>query len=289
VVACYLQQVQLESRADGIGASRVKEASSAISCYYWLHGLESPTTSITCGFVREVTRRILQGTQSNRAPISLDEMKTILDLYAHSNVHLMDRMHATVLLLMFAGCLRFDEAANISVDEAFMKFYDTHVCIFIPKSKTDQTMVGAWVPIARVGGQYCPVGNLELLLRQGLYLTSVGPAVDAGPLSRQVRFAGNKHVLKQVTSSVDDPIFALSYTRLLQRCKEFCVTAGIDNNITLHSFRMGAATQAYNNGVELSYIRSFGRWKSLSCPILYSRQNLDAYLHVNRALGLKSD
>jgi hypothetical protein len=192
------------------------------------------------------------------------------------------------MLLMFAGCLRFDDAAEICVAEELMQFNETHASLFIQRSKTDTYMVGAWVPIARVGGPYCPVANLECLLAKGKYVTKVAPFVDAGPLLRPVIYYQNKHVLKQLTSPVTSPIFALSYTRLLERCKEFCDVAGIPSNVTLHSFRIGAATQAYNNGVEMSFIKTFGRWKSTSCPVLYSRQSLDAYLHVNRALGLRA-
>jgi hypothetical protein len=53
-------------------------------------------------------------------------------------------------------------------------FFPTHMELFLKKSKTDQYREGRWVLIFRVGGQYCLVALVELLLKVGRY-AKLGP------------------------------------------------------------------------------------------------------------------
>ena len=52
-------------------------------------------------------------------------MRLLLDAFGNKHSSLiMDIMHVTALLLMFAGCLRFDDMAEVSVHQDLMTFYE---------------------------------------------------------------------------------------------------------------------------------------------------------------------
>ncbi len=80
------------------------------------------------------------------------------------------------------------------------------------------------------------------------------------------------------------PVFSLSDTTMGEHLKDMCAQAGITAKLTLHSFRIGAASEAESKGVERQFIKRLGRWQSDAMPALYSRQTLDSYLHVARSL-----
>jgi hypothetical protein len=65
-----------------------------------------------------------------------------------------------------------------------------------------------------------------------------------------------------------------------------CARVGIERIITLHSFRIGAATTAADAGVPVRLIRHMGGWASDAMPLLYSRSTLHGLLHVARSLHL---
>jgi hypothetical protein len=284
-VAMWLMRVSLESHADQIGPSRVLGASAAIACFHWFHGQPSPTQHPLCDLVRELSRRKLHGKQLERDPIEAADMRKLIDQFAAPSANLRDLMHVTMFALMYSAFLRFDDASQICVHHEMMRFNTDHVQIFIPKSKTDQYMEGAWVVVAKTSGKYCAVSLLQRLLREGHYnLVPAHDGVDVGPLLRAL--APGSLRLKQTTGTLLDPIPALSYTTLLKHCKEMCVAAGIQKTIGLHSFRIGGATAAAAAGVPDRIFKRHGRWKTDSAKDLYVRETLDSALVVSQALAL---
>ena len=61
-------------------------------------------------------------------------------------------------LLSFAGFLRYNELSSLRCKD--ITIHDSHIDIFIYKSKTDQYRDGNNVVIARWSKVTCPVGNL---------------------------------------------------------------------------------------------------------------------------------
>ena len=288
LVALYLLKVSLEAYADNVGPARVLEASAAIACQYSLLGLAAPTDHPLCAVVREASMRKLKADPQQRDALSADDVRMLVDMFCGPTAKLGDRMIATVVLVMYAACLRFDEAAELCVDVATMVFNDGYALLFVPRSKTDQRMDGIWVPIMATGSPYCPVARLRELLLVGGYVTEPSAdGMDCGPLLRAVKADGRGgHVLKQLTGTVAKPVRSLSLTRFNERCKQLCSAAGIDKHITAHSCRIGAATEAAQNGASTHLVKVLGRWKSDSMPVHYSKATLSSLAHVARYLNL---
>jgi cleavage and polyadenylation specificity factor subunit 1 len=289
LVAMYLQRLLILSQEDGIGPSRVLTASDAIQSHFFFMGASSPTAHPLCTVVRDGAQRALQATPLLRDAVTAADMRTLVDVFLVDNAPLSNYMHVTVFLLMYTCGLRFEQMVEVLVDSTFLKFFPDCVLIFITKSKTDQHMAGRWVACPVLGGRYCPVFHLKELLRRGGYVSQpTNPGQDCGPLLRRVHKRGPIEVLQQVTSSLSHPIPALSYTRLLERCKLLCAQARISRHITLHSFRIGAATEAAGSGADTTMIRLFGGWASDAMPCLYVRNTFRQALNTARLLGLQS-
>jgi cleavage and polyadenylation specificity factor subunit 1 len=289
VVAMYLHRLLLLSQEDGIGPSRVTNASDAIHSHYFFMGTPSPTDHPLCTVVRDGAQRSLHATPILREAVTAADIRALVDMFLVESAPLSDYMHVTVFLIMYACGLRFEQMVEVLVDSAFLKFYPECALLFIAKSKTDQRMLGRWVACPALGGRYCPVFHLKELLRKGGFVTTpANPGQDCGPLLRRVYRQGQSQILQQVTSSLAHPIPALSYTRLLERCKELCAQAGITRHITLHSFRIGASTEAAEAGATTTMIRLFGGWASDAMPCLYVRNTFRQTMHTARLLGLQS-
>lgn len=285
LVALYLTRIGLESRRDGVGPARVLGASAAIACMHYLHGKPSPTASPLCDVVREANRRTLVPSPLQRDPVTADDIRRLIDAYAGPTAVLRDLMHVTVFTLMYTGFLRYDDAARISVHQDLLRVHDSHVEIFLGGSKVDKYFQGSWVVVAASGSAYCPVRLLRRLLRDGQYITCPRSVdEDVGPLLRPVGPGGT--ALKQVVGSVSDPIRALGRSALQERCHQMCAGAGISKSITLHSFRIGGATDAAAAGVPDRLFKKHGRWATESAKDRYVREQLEERLHVSRALAL---
>jgi hypothetical protein len=166
VVAMYLLSLKEASSNEGIGPSRVLAASAAIGCMHGLNGIPSPTLHPLCEVVREAASRTLGKPVIARQPMSTGDVHELVYKFGGPNASLPDLMHCTVITLMFAGFLRFNDAASISVHKDLLCIEEDHMKIFIRKSKRDQYMQGAWVHIAKVGGSSCPVSLVERLLKK---------------------------------------------------------------------------------------------------------------------------
>lgn len=285
LVALYLTRVGLESRRDGVGPARVMGASAAISCMHYLHGKPSPTASPLCDVVREVHRRTLAASPLVRDPVDANDVRALVDAHAGPSAALREVMHVTVFALMYAGFLRYDDAARISVHRDLLKVHDSHVEFFLGGSKVDKYYAGSWVVVAASGSNYCPVRLLRRLLAMGQYVTTPrSDDEDVGPLLRAVGPGGTS--LRQLVGTVSNPIRALSRTALLESCQQMCEAAGIRKAISLHSFRIGGATDAAAAGVPDRLFKKHGRWATESAKDRYVREQLDERLQVSRALAL---
>ena len=94
--------------------------------------------------------------------ITSDILKTILrKQYQIDNLQKL--RICCLLLLGYAGCLRFNELAQIRASN--LKFSNSHLEILIESSKTDIYRQGHTVVIARTNNDTCPVVMCENIIK----------------------------------------------------------------------------------------------------------------------------
>ena len=131
------------------------------------------------------------------------------------------------------------------------------VCIKIKQSKTDPFRKGINLFVRKTNSSLCPVSAvLNYLCTRGM---------EAGPL---FRFSDGKVLTRQ---------------HFVTAVKAGLDKAGIDSSkYSGHSFRVGAATTAAQNGMEDSIIKTLGRWESLAYLwyVKIPRRQLAGYLNI---------
>lgn len=279
-VALYFAYLIESCAADNVGPQRVKEASAAISHFFSVANLPSPTELPACSRLYKAAEHILiTGSKLDRAPLTPADVRKVLEFHLTGSCSLRTRMHLTIFLLMFVGLLRVSDAQNILVHDDFLRFIPAAgsaeasglegrtaagVLIYISHSKTDQAWHGKWIAIGATGGQFCPVRLLQTLLHAGCYVRAHATE-DCGPLLRQVTRSQARHgeALKQITSPMHTPIAPLGAAAFRASIRAFAAMAGLDKQFNLHSLRIGGTTTAaLDPSIPAETIRQLGRWKS---------------------------
>ena len=276
VASLFLQLTFEDARTRGIGPQAVEKASAAISALHELVGAQSPCVGTQCDSVREVARRTLVGTRLDREPATADDIRLLVDTHLVEGVSLDTRMMVTCAALCFAGLLRYSDLARVMVHYDLMRFYGDRVELYLFASKTDQHWRGAFVPIGRVGGKYCPVHLLEELLRAGNYTqrpatresvaadgtVCVEEVEDVGPLLRAVSAVNGGQRLRRQAVVLPELIEPIAYGTFSRKLKHLFKEAGVTKQIGTHSLRSGGASEAVANGADRAVVQKTGRWRS---------------------------
>jgi integrase len=177
-----------------------------------------------------------------------------------------------MIIVAYCGFLRYNELSQLTCND--ISFFDKHVKIIIPKSKTDQYRQGNEILLAKLSSIACPVKALTK------YIHSAGIVLSSDLfLFRPLYKTKSAYSLK----SSNRP---LSYTRtkevLLSRLKE---VAPIGLDFGLHSLRASGATAAAAAGVNDRCWKRHGRWRSNAVEG-YVQDSLKKRLEVTQKLGL---
>lgn len=97
--------------------------------------------------------------------IATEHLIQLCDMYVSSTDIIVLR-DLTMILLSYAGFLRFDELSDLRASD--VSFKDSHVVLSIRKSKTDIYREGKHVYIARGVTSACPVSMLERYVAQAV-------------------------------------------------------------------------------------------------------------------------
>jgi hypothetical protein len=230
-----------------LGPSGMAKAGAAVSWYCDLQNVPSVTRCPLAQRVLAGAKRLLVTAKPcERQPVTAEDLRLLVCKYvegpkiAGRPLHSPDVMMVVAFVLMFAGFMRYDEAASILVHEECMVFGTDggpgFVELFVPKSKTDQTWQGSVLRIEGTGGQLCPVGLLRVLLELGGYVRTAGPEEDCGPLLRATAADGSngRHMLVQVTAPLSSPIPALSCRHVSTALQNLLASVGVQGDATLH-------------------------------------------------------
>ena len=142
-----------------------------ISAFYgirWGHviaGIPSPTSIPFVQLAFEGCQRLCQnekkGPKDPKDPISTDLLKLFFEKLIGTN-NLKDLRFLNLCFLGFAGFFRIEELLLTQIKN--VKILDTHVEIFLEKSKCDQHRDGEIVYISKIDSKYCPVNLLLYFL-----------------------------------------------------------------------------------------------------------------------------
>ena len=106
------------------------------------------------------SHRILGKPTVKKEPVTPEMLKALVKASLTGKCPSLSDIGMVALCLTgYAGFLRFSELSSIKASD--VKFFPSHVSIFLESSKTDQFRQGAWIVIARSGQPTCPVKALE--------------------------------------------------------------------------------------------------------------------------------
>lgn len=200
--------------------------------------------------IRGIKRTQGEAAVRPRLPITPSVLRSIKTSLAAKALDYNNRLYWAAMCLAFFGFLRcreftvpegqgFDATVHLAVNDIAVDagVYPAGISVRIKASKTDPFRQGVTLYLGKTGVDLCPVAAMvDYLSVRG---SSPGPLFqfrDGSALHRQ-----------QLVLTVRSALAGQGFD-VLQYCG--------------HSFRIGAATTAAQNGIEDSVIKTLGRWES---------------------------
>ena len=269
-IALYLISLLQQGKSSHVIGSTLY----AIKWAHEMNGLSDPTRSFSRNLL-ECAHRIAKPKRKPKEPLMPSHLHAIYDLIHREHADLLQLRKFTILLISFAGFLRFAEASQLRRGD--IRFYSTHMSLFIEGSKTDVYRDGHVLLISRVNSPICPVTGLARYIKAArlahLYDDYIFRAVTWWRKD-------NRYSLR----STNRPI---SYTTARQDTLDLVGKIGLDPRLFgLHSARSGGATVAANRGVPDRLFKRHGRWVSEKAKDGYIKDSVHNLLQVTRNLGL---
>ena len=94
-------------------------------------------------------------TENSKSPLSNWDLKWAFQYLGGAEMNLTNLRLVMILILSFMGFLRFSELSNLK--RADFISHNTHMSIFIEKSKTDIYRKGHWLHLAKLNSNLCPL------------------------------------------------------------------------------------------------------------------------------------
>ena len=176
-------------------------------------------------------------------------------------------------VLSFMGMLSFCEVIKLKNSNIILK--ETHMSIFIEKSKTDVYREDYWMHLSKLQSALCPIK----LFRKYTEAAKIKESEEKFSF-RQI--CHSKQGFKVI--DLDKPI---SYTTVRDILLTSLKNIGLDKTqFGLQSLRSGEATAAANVGINDRFFQKHGRWRSEKVKNGYVHENLRALLSVSKNLSL---
>ena len=223
----------------------------------------------------EGSKRTLAKPVNKKKPITVEMLHKIVDRFGKADANLFDLRVCTLCLLGFSGFFCFSELSNFTMKD--LCFFDTHVEVIVPKSKTDIYRRGNKVLIAKTGNKLCPE---TILLR---YINSASFSKNSSEyLFTSIQFCKRINEYK-----LFNRFKPLSYTRAREILLDTLNVLGYDKSLfSLHSLRSGGVSMAAQNNVSDRLLRAHGRWVTNKSKDGYIQDDLYHKLLVSRNLDL---
>lgn len=247
---------------------------SIIYSIKWVHGMcnkNDPTNNSYIVSLQESAKRAVRPLKQKKDPVSIEMLLELCNMYLDNNDLLVVR-DLTMILLSFAGFLRFDEVSSLLCSD--VKIECDYLFLFIRKSKTDQYRNGNEVLIAKGETIACPFSMFNR------YVELSGVNLDSDFYIFRPIFR-SKGTCKLIYKNKK-----LSYTAARESIVSRLRLVSKGLRLGLHSMRSGGATAAANSDINDRVWKRHGRWKSDSSKDGYVVDSVDKRLQVSKNLGL---
>lgn len=267
-VAMYLSSLIDSGKSDSV----VTSVFYSIKWYHSINDLKDPTDNQLVKSMLESAKRLNSKPIVKKDIVSSEHLVTLCNMFADSTDVIVLR-DLSIILLSYAGFLRFDEVSNLRCNDVFI--CDNHIKLYIRKSKTDIYRKGNEVLISKGETSACP---LRMLQR---YMENAKLALEGDKfLFRPACRSGSKCFLLNKDKK-------LSYTRTKECVVSRLKLVAPDLNLGLHSLRASGATAAANaDGVSERCLKRHGRWKSDTAKDGYVDDSLEKKLFITKKLRL---
>lgn len=234
---------------------------------------DDPTSHFTRNMV-EYAKRHAKPRRLPKEPLTPHMLRSMYHVIGGEEATLLDLRKFCILLLSYTGFLRFDEVSQLTRGD--VRFFNTHMLIFLERSKTDIYRDGHTLVTSRLNSPCCPVRILLSYIEHAKIMT------DELYLFRAVTWWKKRGVYTMRVAN-----HPLSYSTCRVDALDLVARVGFDpRSFGLHSARSGGATEAANRGVPDRLFKRHGRWASDRAKDSYVKDNLDHLLRVSRSLGL---
>ena len=223
--------------------------------------------------VLEGIKRLSGYTENSKSPLSSSDLKRAFQYLGGVEMNLTNSRLMMILVLSFMGFLRFSDLSNLKCCDFIS--HNTHMPIFIEKSKTDIYTKGGWFHLEKLNSNLCPLD----LTKRYFVLAGIDKQCDKY-VFRYIENTKNGPKLRKI----DKP---LSCTTVRGHVLDLLANIGLrPKKFGLHSLRSGGASAAANLGVNDRLFKKHGRWKSDKVKDSYVHEDIESKLSVSRNLGL---
>ena len=241
----------------------------------WVHNINNYQDPTENGFVKsllDAAKRLRSNPVKRKDVINSELLIQLCDQYIGS-AKLTDIRDLAMILIGYAGLLRFDEISNIRSND--ISFKENHLEISIRRSKADKFRAGNKVFISKGNTSACAYG----MLKRYIDISGVDVKSDTYLFKPIFKSKGQCKLIYK-----DKPI---SYTRTRECILSKLKSVAPDLNLGTHSLRASGATVAANSGsIDDRCLMRHGRWRSHDSKNMYIEDSLEKKLKVTQVMHL---
>ena len=254
---CYLW---VEAREKKFSVAKVRGFSAVISLLKEVMGEEENISKREKTLKKALAKQSnLETTKRTRVPGTWTDVKKIMLEAERKNKRKEWRL-AVMVVMCYFGCRRFSDIVKLKVKDVVIT--DEEVEVFMKKQKTDVFNEGDSFKMVAKGGDI----SLKKFLES--YVERLGLKKLDSLFPRKLKDGSR--------------VEAVSYSVMYKELEIAKTTLKLDENLTWHSFRIGAVTQGNALGIRRTVMKKAGNWKSEAVDI-YCKE-LEAGIVLSRAL-----
>ena len=233
----------------GAGEATVGQVLAVINLLCEVKGRESPTVSKMVGQVKKtvVKKANLGKTKKKKVPMKMKDLRVIVKEYFKEPVTKVKpekRIFLVLMTYLLMGMRRFSDINNIKKKDLYFT-EEGDVRVQVDSSKTDKKKEGFNFTMS---GKIVKGFSVKKLTKW--YLKGFPSMPEEGFLFPQLK--GGMAVWDK----------CITYREARKQLTEECIKLGLNENLTMHSGRVGAATGAARQGMDRNIIKKGGNWKS---------------------------